>query len=896
MKTHLNVLTRVAAVAARAVLAAIVFVVWTDRALAQTTPPAAAPPTPTPAAQASTPSNPPTGTVDVGVGDVSSGSFKAGEYNGLETKGLFGIGNLDVRDGTPYGSASAFRWRIKGTDLGLATRTVFAQVAVQGKFRFRFSYDGLLRNRSDSYQTPYNGAGTSTLMLPSTWLVPTVAATGGANAVSARGLVTAIGDAPYLTAGALVTPTSAQTALVNAAASADVPLFHTVDLATTRHRYDAAFNLILNPQWTFDAEFKPEHKDGLKPMGTVTENTGSLISTVIPVLIDNDTNQISLNLTFKGQKTFAQAGYYGSFFKNDATSMSWQNWATSTGTTNTITTEPSNNFNQFSATGGVNLSPTTKLVANGSYAVNTQNDAYITNPTEPVVPVNSLNGRVVSTAFNAKFTTRPTKKLNLTAAYKYDNRDNQTAINIYQYADAEAAPVANVSFPAGSTNALGAVLAQNANANRPYSKRVNQFTFNADYAVAKGQWIKAGYDFEAIDRSCPGAWIACADAPVTHERTLRAEWRTNLSSALAARVSYANSARTVPAYNENAFLALVPYANVIPVGATMSALQAMNLYGLAGYGPVLGYNGGVFVDNFFFPSNNALPNTLYANNNRISELPGMERYYVADRNRDKVRTLLSWQASDQISVQGGVDLTRDNYPDSIYGLQHAKGWAANLDGTYTPTDTLSVNVFYTHDNQQSTSAGNTYTANSNASTITNGQAAVTSLSGNSCDSYTTLQQRNNNNKLDPCLNWFANMLDRANTLGLGMSKKAENLELTGNFSLTRARWDNNVIGGNWANNLLDGTAAPPATIIAYFIAATPLPTVVTNSAELRLNAKYALGHGQSLRVAYAYLRMRSNDFAYDGMQFGTLSAQLPTNEQPFNYGVHVIGVSYVVVF
>ena len=91
-----------------------------------------------------------------------------------------------------------FRWRIKGIDLGLETRSLSAEVGVAGKFQINFGYDELRRNRSDSYQTPYNGAGTNTLTLPATWLVPTVAASGGANTISARGLVTAIGDAPYI--------------------------------------------------------------------------------------------------------------------------------------------------------------------------------------------------------------------------------------------------------------------------------------------------------------------------------------------------------------------------------------------------------------------------------------------------------------------------------------------------------------------------------------------------------------------------------------------------------------------------------------------------------------------------------------------------------------------------
>ena len=117
---------------------------------------------------------------------------------------------------------------------------------MQGKFRLKFSYDEMRRNRSDTYQTPYLGTGTDTLTLPSTWLVPNVAGSNGTNPASARGLVKAIGDSPYISTvaannGAIVSPTPAQTALVDAAADADVPLFHNVNLFTTRTRYEAGF-------------------------------------------------------------------------------------------------------------------------------------------------------------------------------------------------------------------------------------------------------------------------------------------------------------------------------------------------------------------------------------------------------------------------------------------------------------------------------------------------------------------------------------------------------------------------------------------------------------------------------------------------------------------------------
>ena len=123
------------------------------------------------------------------------------------------------------------------------------------------------------------------------------------------------------------------------------------------------------------------------------------------------------------------------------------------------------------------------------------------------------------------------------------------------------------------------------------------------------------------------------------------------------------------------------------------------------------------------------------------------------------------------------------------------------------------------------------------------------------------------------------MLDKVHTVGFGLRKKASALDLTGNLVLTRARSDNNVIGGNWANNILDGPGATPTTTAAWFISASPLPTVTTDTAEVRLNGKYTIDKRQSVRVAYSFLRMKASDWVYDGMQIGagTIAGVLPSN-------------------
>ena len=848
-----------------------------------------------------------TGTVDIGGGGISSSSAKAGEYNGLQDKGFFGIANIDLRGGGAYDSDDAFRWRIRGTDLGLDTRRVAGEVGVQGRYRVNFLYDSLRRNSSDSYQTPFIGAGTDTLTLPSTWLVPVVASSTATNnhstTTSARGLDPTIGAAPYIdtqtgspTIGTLISPNAAQLALITAAQAADLPLFHHFDLSTKRQKYGADLSANLSPAWAVDLGVHIEHKDGTKAMGTVSRSAGGDIATIIPDLIDSDTSQVNSSVAYKRDRGSVAVGYYGSIFRNHVTSMTWQNWADSPGfPVQRMSSAPDNQFHQVNAEARYNLSAATRLVAGGSYARNTQNDPFLTDASTPVVPVTSLNGLVVSTNANATLTTR-LRKATLAARYRFSDRDNRTAVHIFQFSDANEAIRASALFPAGDANPLGAVLAQNANANRPYSRKQNVANLEADYHVGAHQWVKGGYDFERFNRWCTGTWIDCADAGVTNENSLRAEWRASIGQTVNARVGYTFGARRAPDYNENAFLALVPYAGVSPSTATggATALSFMLANGFSPWGPPLGFGVTTGNMNVFFPSNNALANAAYANNNRISEIQGFRRYYVSDRNRNRLRSAIDWQSTEKLSLEGGIDVTADDYVDARYGLQSSTGYDVNVDATYAVADGVTATAFYTFERRRALTDGNTYTANNNTASL-NG---FTALSGNSCDPFTTLQQRNNNNKLDPCLDWSALMRDRIHTLGFTLAKKTDKVTAGADVIYARARSTNDVSGGSWVNNPLALAGAPAGTIAAYLVPATPLPVVSTDTLDLRLNGTYAVSPRQSLRLVYDYMRMRSADWAYDGMQIGigTPSGVLPTQETPFNYGVHVIGVSYVITF
>ena len=165
--------------------------------------------------------------------------------------------------------------------------------------------------------------------------------------------------------------------------------------------------------------------------------------------------------------------------------------------------------------------------------------------------------------------------------------------------------------------------------------------------------------------------------------------------------------------------------------------------------------------------------------------------------------------------------------------------------------------------------------------------------------YATVLDKNRNGKIDPCLNWFTDMRERADTLGLTLARKGlkgGRLNLAGDLVYTWARTDTGVTGGSYANNpfaLAGAPVLPPGVPAVFFIPATDLPTVSTRTLELRLRAQYAVGKSSQINLLAAYERLRSSDFAYDGMQFGTGTEQLPTNERPFSYSLAVFGVSFI---
>ncbi|MEX8511372.1 MAG: MtrB/PioB family decaheme-associated outer membrane protein [Leptothrix ochracea] len=833
--------------------------------------------------------------VELGVAASNSDSTKAHEFDGVNRQGGQAVGGLDVIGGGAYDSEDATRWRLKASDLGLKSSSMSAEYGEQGRFRLKMGYDTLLRNRSDSFQTPYQGVGGNVLGLPANWVVPVVPRVNAATP-NARGLSPDVTSSNAIVAGASTAPTPAQLSTAAALQAADLPAFNQVRLSTQRAQLSLGGDVQLDSRWSASVSGSHEHKTGLKPLSALTRITGGDISTTLPQPVDQNHDQYRVGVQYVGDGATLQAAYDASMFSNNVSSVAWTVWADPT-KTQSMSTAPSNQFHKLSLAGSLDLSKSTKVVGDVAYGRATQNAAFLNDGLTgvPLLPTTSLEGLVVTESANLKLLSKPSKDVRLSGAYKLDVRDNRTAVNTYGFYDVG-------ELPAATASVFGAQYGSNINlnANRPYSRKLQQLSLDADYRLQPGQQLQAGVDAQTTDKYCASTWIDCADAAKSREQTLRAEWRWSESEALQGRVGMAKSKRTVT-YNENAFLALVPMAAVSPTGAPggATAYDTLVALGLTGYGPVSGLNPAAAAGSaqaFFFPNNNALSNVYYANNvNRISELIGMRHFNNANRDRNKLRTSAQWQASETITFQGGLDYNADSYGESVYGLKQASSWALNLDGTYSPSDRVSVSLFYSREDQRSRSAGNSYTANSAVANV----GGATLISGG-C--YADIATRNANNKIDPCLNWSADMRDKIDTVGLSVARTGllgGSLDVRGSLILSQLRSDTGFSGGNYVNNPYAGSVAAGAvdpTIAAYYIPAAALPTVSTDSVALRLGGAYKLDTARSVRMAYGYQRLKTSDWAYEAMQPGGLTQVLPTGEGAPTYTVHSLAVAYVSAF
>jgi MtrB/PioB family decaheme-associated outer membrane protein len=369
--------------------------------------------------------------------------------------------------------------------------------------------------------------------------------------------------------------------------------FHFEKEHTTRRNASLGTSYSLTEQLTAQVDYNHLEQSGAKLIGTGSQGGINLLggstgraegNNIIMNPTSYSTDNINAALNWVGDKAHLTGGYYASLFHNDYNSLSWQNAlasgasgcsGTNCYTSETMSTAPTNSLHQANLSGGYDFSSTTKLVGGFSYGYNKQDDSYA--PTSIMqasgvpfnmmqangLPASSLNGHVETTHGDLKLTNQSIKDLTLSAAFKYNERDNRSDSNIYNYKNL------------GNANYTGV--------NTPYSNRKMQYEVAAAYRLTNAQNLRLAYEREDIKRWCDkvAGGAQCVASPASDEDKVGLTYRLKAFEDVNFNAGYSFAKRN--ANFDHNFLANTGNRAVTTVGGTASVLNGGDYTGYVAY-------------------------------------------------------------------------------------------------------------------------------------------------------------------------------------------------------------------------------------------------------------------------------------------------------------------------
>jgi len=582
----------------------------------------------------------PTSSVQVEAISVDGSSAKFGEYNGLNRGGGYVNGALNVRGGTAYTGneqGDTTRWAITGDNLGLTSRSAGASISDQGSWSLGVGFDQLQHNTSDSFQTPYQGnMGGSSFTLPSNFYQ-------NPNTI-------------YKASGTQNSPYGTQN--LTPAIKGD---FQGMNISNTRYNTNLNGTAVIDSNSNLTFEYNNLKQTGAKLGAASSSSQSSGVAaqgvSILAMPTDSQTDTLNLAYNWKGEGSHFTAGYFGSFYQNNVTGVNWAPFLSTTAGTavsnvmQTMSTQPSNSLNQVNLAGGYDIAKKTKLTGNASISQNIQNQGFggtynnymMVGSAAP--PVASMNGLVNTSHADVKLTDQSVKDLALTASAKFDQRDNLTQSNMY-------------NFNSISTN-TGNI------PNTPMSIKETQLLLGGDYRLTKDQKLGLTLANNNVNR-----------------------WCNQYGTTSTAGTPFLGTSSCVSATASN--------ENKADVNYKIKATEDINFKLAAGYSNrKTQWNNQALV---------AMPNTVYTNGGNIA---GFQPFFEASRKQFVGKASTNWQASEDLGFTLGGKYTNDTYPDSTYGVQNGYSWSLNLDSTYVYSIEGTVSAYATQQNMQRSMVSNT---------------------------------------------------------------------------------------------------------------------------------------------------------------------------------------------
>lgn len=404
--------------------------------------------------------------IEIGAGWVSDDSAEFGEFSGHQTQGAFLLGNISVQMRSPYDGDSTEYFVVRGTDLGIESRSVYAEYGKQGKFGIFGLFDSVPKYLHDDARTPYIISDGGTMMtLPAGWVA------------SNRDI----------------------SALTELNASLQ-------DINVSHQREKGGGGLFWLPaeHLKFKTSFTRETKQGARTIAAIFGSSGgNPAGAIVPEPIDYETDNFDASLAYTGKKAQFAFNYNLSVFRDNNDALTFQNpfnsasWAAAPGFPDgfgSLATPPDSEAHSFSFAGRYLLTNKTNATAHVTYSRMTQDDAFLPYTINPglvvsvLPPRDSLDGEINAFTADLGISTQVTPKLSYRVSYRYENRDNNTPQDLYF--------VLRGDVENQNTDISGS----RARFNLPYSREQQRVQADINYNLSSGTRLSAGYEYEQFER------------------------------------------------------------------------------------------------------------------------------------------------------------------------------------------------------------------------------------------------------------------------------------------------------------------------------------------------------------------------------------------------------------
>ncbi len=212
------------------------------------------------------------------------------------------------------------------------------------------------------------------------------------------------------------------------------------NLQWDRQTFGVGGEYIFTPNFFADVDWRYQTKEGKgATWGTFLTN-----STQLTRPLDYETQEVDAGLTYAGDNWQVRGGFYGSWFSNKKLGLTWDNAFTGPDR-GRMANAPDNKAYNVSLSGTYQFMANTTASATLSVGEGEQDDDYLPYTINPNIatsplPATSYDGKIDTTHAGLRVTSAPWARLRITGEYTYDDRDNKSSRETYDWVAADLYP------------------------------------------------------------------------------------------------------------------------------------------------------------------------------------------------------------------------------------------------------------------------------------------------------------------------------------------------------------------------------------------------------------------------------------------------------------------------